>query len=144
MNMRNRTSDSEKSLDRFTVCFEKGLLARLDEIAAERGYPSRSQAMADFIRRAIVKREWKGGCKCAGTISVVYDPADSRPARGLEFLLRGNAKNVLSVQTHILPGGKILSTASVTGHPAALQRLADAMRALKGVTHGSFSIIAPL
>ncbi len=132
------------SLDRFTVCLEKGLLARLDEISAERGYPSRSQAMADFIRRAIVKRELKGGRKCAGTISLVYDPSDSRAVVGIEALLRANSKNVLSLQTNLLPGGKILSTASVTGEPAALERLADALRALKGVTHGSFSIIAPL
>ena len=138
MNMKNA------SLDRFTVCLEKGLLARLDEISAERGYPSRSQAMADFIRRAIVKRDWKGGRRCAGTISLVYDPADSRPVLGIESLVRANSKNVLSVQTNLLPGGKMLSTASVTGEPAALQRLADALRALKGVTHGAFSIIAPI
>ena len=136
--------NTDRSLDRFTVCLEKGLLARLDDISAERGYPSRSQAMADFIRRAIVKREWKGGRQCAGTISVAYDPADGRPAPAIESLLAANAKNVLSVQTNILPGGKILSTVSVTGLPAALERLADALRALKGVTHGSFSIITPL
>ena len=140
MNMKN----TDKALDRFTVCLEKGLLARLDEISVERGYPSRSQAMADFIRRAVTKTEWRGGRACAGSISIVYDPADSRPGRGLETLLRVNAKNVLSLQTNILPGGKVLTTVSVTGQPAALQRLADAMRALKGVTHGSFSIIAPV
>ncbi|MCX5791687.1 MAG: CopG family ribbon-helix-helix protein [Elusimicrobia bacterium] len=132
------------SLDRFTVCLEKGLLARLDGISAERGYPSRSQAVADFIRRAIVKKDWQGGRACAGTVSIVYDPSDPRPGRGLERLLRSGAGSVLSVQTNLLPGGKMLATASVTGQPAALQRLADAMRALKGVTHGSFSIIAPL
>ena len=138
MNMKNA------SLDRFTVCLEKGLLARLDEISAERGYPSRSQAMADFIRRALVKKEWRGGRKCAGAISLVYDPSDSRPVVGIEALARANAKNVLSQQANLLPGGKILSIISVTGDPAALQRLADALRALKGVTHGSFSIVAPL
>ncbi|OGS14386.1 MAG: hypothetical protein A2234_10510 [Elusimicrobia bacterium RIFOXYA2_FULL_58_8] len=135
---------TEKSLDRFTVCLEKGLLSRLDEIASERGYPSRSQAMADFIRRAIVKREWKGGRECAGTISLVYDPADSRPGRGIEALLFANAKSVLSSQAHLLRGGKLLCTIAVTGRPSALQSLADTLRALKGVTHGSFSIIAPL
>lgn len=132
------------ALDRFTVCLEKGLLARLDEVSAERGYPSRSQAMADFIRRAIVKKEWRGGRDCAGTVSVVYDPADSRPGRGLEALLRTNAKSVLSLQTNLLPGGKILVTASVVGRPAALERLADALRAVKGVTHGAFSVVAPV
>jgi len=107
MNMKNN------SLDRFTVCLEKGLLSRLDGISSERGYPSRSQAIADFIRRAIVKKEWRAG-------------------------------NVLSSQSHGLRGGKTLCTVTVTGRPAQLQRLADSLRALKGVTHGAFSIIAPL
>lgn len=131
-------------MDRFTVCLEKGLLSRLDEISQERGYPSRSQAMSDFIRRAIVKRDWKGGRECAGTISLVYDPADSRPGRGVEALLSANGKNLLSAQTHLLRGGKLLCTISVAGRPADLQRLADNLRALKGVAHGAFSIIAPL
>jgi CopG family nickel-responsive transcriptional regulator len=133
-----------QKLDRFTICLEKGLLPRLDAISAERGYPSRSQAMADFIRRAIVKKEWKAGAECAATISVVYDPADARPGRGIETLLRANAGAVLSTQTHLLKGGKALCTITVTGRPAALQRLADALRALKGVAHGSFSIVSPL
>ena len=135
---------TDTSLDRFTVCLEKGLLSRLDEISAERGYPSRSQAMSDFIRRAVTKKEWRGGHDCAGTVSVVYDPSDSRPGRGVEVLLGKNSGNVLSVQTNLLPGGKMLVTAAVSGRPAALERLADALRTLKGVTHGSFSIIAPV
>ena len=133
-----------KSLDRFTICLENGLLHRLDEIVGERGYPSRSQALSDFIRRAAVKKDWRGEKECAATISVAYDPSDSRPAQGIGALLVSNAKNVLSIQTNILPGGKILSTVSVTGKPGELEKLADAMRALKGVAHGSFSIVAPL
>ena len=131
-------------LDRVTLCFEKGLLPKLDGIAAERGYASRSQAMADFIRRAIVKKDWKTGRECAGTISIVYDPSDGRPGRGVEKLLRANTRSVLSVHTHILRNGKMLRTVSVTGRPAGLQRFADDLRALKGVTHGAFSIVSPL
>jgi CopG family nickel-responsive transcriptional regulator len=134
----------QEHLDRFTVCLEKGLLPRLDKISAERGYPSRSQAIGDFIRRAIVKKEWKTGGDCAATISVVYDPADSRPGRGIETLLRANSRNVLSSQTHCLRGGRNLCTVTAAGRPAELQRLADALRALKGVTHGAFSIVSPL
>ena len=131
-------------LERFTVCLEKGLLSRLDEISAERGYPSRSRTMADFIRRAIVRKDRKGGRECAGTISVIYDTADSRPGRGVESILRAAAGMVLSAQSNVLRGGKLLCTVAVAGRPADMERMADAMRALKGVTHGSFSIIAPL
>jgi CopG family nickel-responsive transcriptional regulator len=131
-------------LDRFTLCLEKGLLSKLDGIASERGYPSRSQAMADFIRRAVVRKDWKAGRECVGTISVYYDPADSRPSRAVEKLLISRAADVAGVQTALLSNGRVMVTASVTGKPAVLQRLADQLRAIKGVTHGAFSIVAPL
>ncbi|HNW44996.1 MAG TPA: CopG family ribbon-helix-helix protein [Elusimicrobiales bacterium] len=131
-------------LDRFTLCLEKGLLAKLDGLAAERGYPSRSQAVADFVRRAMVKKDWKAGRECAGTISVHYDPADGRPARAVETVLVRQARNVAATQAVLLKNGHVLLTAAVTGKPADLQRLADELRAIKGVTHGALSIVAPL
>lgn len=132
------------ALDRFTICLEKGLLARLDEISSERGYPSRSRAMSDFIRRAIAKKDWQGGRECAATVSLVYDHSDARPGRGLERLLGAHREKVLSCHSHILRNKKTLCTVTVTGRPAELQGLADSLRALKGVTHGSFSIVSPL
>ncbi len=131
-------------MERYTVCLEKGLLGRLDEIVVERGYRSRSQAMGDFIRRAIVKREWRGGRECAASVSLVYGPGDGRISAGVEKLLKAGGASILSSTSHLLPGGRAMITISLKGRPAALQKLADSLRALKGVTHGSFSIIAPL
>ena len=131
-------------MDRFTLCLEKGLLAKLDEITAERGYPSRSQAMADFIRRAMVKKSWKAGRECAGTISVHYKAGAHSPAAAVEALLAKYAANIAAVQSIMLKHGGIMLTASVTGEPAELEKLADALRALKGVTHGAFSIVTQL
>lgn len=131
-------------LDRYTVCLEKGLLGRLDEIVEERGYHSRSQAMGDFIRRAIVKKDWRVGRECAASVSVVYGPKDRRPAAAIEATLAGHAGRVLSSAAHMLPGGRTMFTAFLRGRPAELEKIADSLRALKGVSHGSFSIIAPL
>ncbi|MDT8285664.1 MAG: CopG family ribbon-helix-helix protein [Elusimicrobiales bacterium] len=131
-------------LDRYTVCLEKGLLGRLDEIVAERGYHSRSQAMADFIRRAVSKKDWRGGRECAASVSVVYGPRDKRPAAAIEKILSGHARRVLSSAAHTLPGGRTMVTAFLRGRPGELEKIADSLRALKGVSHGSFSIVAPL
>ena len=141
---KNLYNIGDMKLDRFTLCLEKGLLAKLDDIVAERGYPSRSQAMADFIRRAIIRKDWKSGRECAAAVSVCYDPADARPAPAIEKLLVRRAVNVAAVQTVPLRNGRLLVTASVTGRPDDLQRLADELRAIKGVTHGAFSLEAPL
>lgn len=134
----------KEHLDRFTVCFEKGLLGRLDGIIEERGYPSRSQAMADFIRRAIVKKDWRGGRDCAASVSVVYGPDNGRPGPAIEKLLRAGGRLVLSSTSHMLPDARVMLTVFLRGRPAELQKLADSLRAVKGVSHGSFSIVAPV
>lgn len=131
-------------MDRFTLCLEDGLLAKLDAIAEERGYPSRSQAVGDFIRRAITRKDWKNGHKCAASVSVIYKTDGNSAAREIERVLAGNRRFLKSVQTVYLDDGEILVVCAVAGVPGELERLADALRAVKGVTHGSFSIISPL
>lgn len=130
-------------MERYTVCLEKGLLGRLDEIVAERGYHSRSQAMGDFIRRAVTKKDWNSGRDCAAAVSVVH-AAGSRAGLELAVLLRPASGRVMSSSSHPLPGGRLMTTVFLRGRPRELQKLADALRAVKGVSHGSFSIIAPL
>jgi CopG family nickel-responsive transcriptional regulator len=130
-------------MERYTVCLEKGLLGRLDEIVAERGYRSRSQAMGDFIRRAVTKKDWSSGRDCAASVSVVH-PSASRAGLELETLLHSASGRVTSSCSHPLPGGRLMTTVFLRGRPRELQKLADSLRAVKGVTHGSFSIIAPL
>ena len=86
-------------MDRFTLCLEDGLLKKLDEISAERGYPSRSQAMADFIRRAIVKKDWTDGRECAGTISVHYPSGKNGPLAGVEEILSASRDCIAGMTT---------------------------------------------
>lgn len=131
-------------MDRFTLCLEDGLLQQLDKIAAERGYPSRSQAMADFIRRAIVKKEYKDGADCVGIIAVLYESGKKSPSLDIENILENNKASIKNAQTTFLKNGFILLNLSVVGKPKELQTLADTLRAVKGVTHGSFSIVSAL
>jgi len=132
------------NMDRFTICLPKGLLNKLDEICRERSYPSRSRAIADFIRRASLRRDWRFGKKCAGVISIVYNIRNLKLQFKINNVLANNSKNILSAQTVIIDGGKIFLTISAAGNPKQLESLADSLRALKGVTHGSFSIAAPI
>lgn len=131
-------------MDRFTLCLEDGLLEKLDGIVAERGYPSRSQAMADFIRRAIVKKEFRRGASCVGTVSIMYDAGRKSPAAELEDVLVANSKLIVSQQTVFINRKSALLVIAVLGRPVELQEFADSLRAVKGVTHGSFSIVSDM
>ena len=131
-------------MDRFTLCLEDGLLEKLDDIVAERGYPSRSQAMADFIRRAIVKKEFKTGKSCVALISVMYCADKKSPAADVEAIMCKNRHLVAAHNSIFLDGGNVLVSISAVGMPDRLQKLADSLRAIKGITHGSFSIVSYL
>lgn len=128
-----------EKMDRVTVCFEKGILPRLDAVLKERGYKSRSQAVSDFLKRALTKREWSAGKECAGMISVVYPGERGGTAQEIQKLLLKNASGIVSVQTAFM-GKSAVAAVLAKGRPRELERMADALRSVKGVSGGSFSI----
>jgi len=128
---------------RFGVSLEASLLRKLDAIARERGYRSRSQAIGDFVRRALVKKEWNNGTQCMGTVSLAFLPEDKGALSEISKLLRARAELVLSCQLFDAGKGGMFAVVAVKGRPAKLQQLADALRGLKGVKHGHFAITAP-
>jgi len=129
-----------KKATKFGVSLDGELLTRLDDIVTERGYASRSQAIADFTRRAIVKKDWDLNHACAGVVSLIFRPEEKNSLQEITVLLARESDCVLSQQNFPLSGGKIFSVIAVKGKPARLQHLADLLRGLKGVESGHFSI----
>ena len=62
-------------MDRISISLPTKLLNEFDEIIAERGYASRSEAIRDAIRDYIIKHKWIHSLEGerAGTINVIYD-----------------------------------------------------------------------
>jgi len=46
-----------KNVERIGVSLEKGLLSKFDKLIAERGYPSRSEAIRDLVRAELGKKQ---------------------------------------------------------------------------------------
>ncbi len=61
------------TLARISITVEEDLLEQFDDYVKERGFPTRSEAMKNMMRDAIVQDEWKKGEFVAGNISLVYD-----------------------------------------------------------------------
>jgi len=61
-------------VERISVSLESKLLRRFDELIEGEGYNTRSEAIRDLIRDALVGREWAKGTKTTMGVSVlVYD-----------------------------------------------------------------------
>ncbi len=61
-------------LIRIGVSMDGRLLARLDQLIAEKGYSNRSEAIRDLIRGELVEQSWEEDDEeTVGTITLVYD-----------------------------------------------------------------------
>jgi CopG family nickel-responsive transcriptional regulator len=103
-------------LVRFGVSLEKSLLDRFDLLIREQQYTNRSEALRDLIRQELVQREWREGGDVAGAITLIYDH---------------HKRDVMS---------KVTDTQHARGKAEEVQKLADALRSIKGVRHTTLSM----
>ncbi|HEX7624391.1 MAG TPA: nickel-responsive transcriptional regulator NikR, partial [Anaeromyxobacteraceae bacterium] len=86
-------------IERIGISLEEELLARFDELIAEKGYQNRSEAIRDLIRDALVQREWsrsKDDQERVAVVALVYDHDASSLAQKLAHIQHENHRAVVS------------------------------------------------
>jgi CopG family nickel-responsive transcriptional regulator len=127
-------------LVRFGVSLEKGLLDKFDALIAERGYASRSEALRDFIRGSLIEKDWKAGEDVAGAITLVYDHHRKDLLARITDIQHDYRPIIISTQHIHLDHNHCLEIIAVRGPAAKVERLADSLRSIKGVKHGTISM----
>ncbi len=127
-------------LVRFGVSLEKGLLDRFDALVSERGFASRSEALRDLIRSQLIAREWQDGEEVAGAVTLVYDHHRKDLVGRLTDIQHDHQRIIVSAQHIHLDHDHCLEIIAVRGRAAEVGRLADALRAVRGVKHGTVSM----
>jgi CopG family transcriptional regulator, nickel-responsive regulator len=127
-------------LVRFGVSLEKTLLEKFDKFIKERNYTNRSEAIRDLIRQELVKKEWLQGEDVAGTITLIYDHHKRDLLNKITDIQHDYQKLIISTQHIHLDHDNCLEIIAARGNPANLQRLADSIKAIKGVKHGTLSM----
>ncbi len=121
-------------LMRFGVSMETGLLKAFDEFVRKKGYTNRSEALRDLVREALSAQAWEEGKEVLAVVVLLYDHRQ----RGLLARLtqaQHQAQALASLHIH-LDEETCLEVVAVRGPAAAVQKLADRMRAEKGVKLG--------
>src|SRR3982751_2685446 len=117
-----------KGVSRITVSLPAALLEDLDRLVAQRGYSSRSQAVAEVVNAQIVESRRKlGNDVMVGTITLHYD----RTVRGLQKNLadiqnKYIAEVISSLHVH-LSQNQIMEVILVQGHAKRLQEITNVM-----------------
>ncbi len=127
-------------LKRFTVSMEDTLLDDFDTFIKERHYQNRSEALRDLIRGRIIEKEWQAEKAVMGVISLVYDHHQHQLQEKVTELQHDYHNQIVST-THVhMDHHNCLEVIIVHGKAGDVRRLADSLKALRGVRNGSLSM----
>ena len=127
-------------LVRFGVSLEKELLNKFDRYIKAKNYPNRSEAFRDLIRQELITKEWKSGKEIAGAITLVYNHHKRELVNRLTDIQHDFQKIIISNQHIHLDHDNCLEIIALRGSPKEAERLADTLKAVKGVKHGILSM----
>ena len=127
-------------LFRFGISLPKDLLYKFDKLITEKNYTNRSEAFRDLIRQELVKKEWEEGEEVAGTVTIIYDHHQRELATKLMDIQHDHGKNIISTQHIHLDHHNCMEIIAVRGSAKEAQKLADMLKAVKGVKHSTFGM----
>ncbi|NLE23076.1 MAG: nickel-responsive transcriptional regulator NikR [Actinobacteria bacterium] len=126
-------------LVRFGVSIDEHLLDRFDELIAEKSYVSRSEALRDLIRGALIEDRWEAGdAEASGTVTLVYDHHSHDLSDRLTERQHSHHEEVVSTLHVHLDARHCLEVIVLRGVARDLKRIADGLIGTKGVKHGRF------
>ena len=127
-------------LVRFGVSLEKGLLEKFDRLIKRKNYTNRSESLRDLIRQALIDEQWQQGSEVAGAITLIYDH-HRRDLLSKVTDVQHDFQDVTVSTQHIhLDHNNCLEIIAVKGHPRKIEKLANMLKAIKGVKHGTLSM----
>ena len=131
-------------LTRFGVSLDDALLRKFDAFCVQRGYASRSEALRDIIRDTLLQdkigRATDEQQAATGVFSMIYDHHQHDLAQQLTNK-QHDAHECVTATLHVhLDHHNCLEVLVLKGAAGEITRLADGLRAVRGVKHGSFAI----
>jgi CopG family nickel-responsive transcriptional regulator len=134
-----------RPVSRISMSLPFALLKELDRMVGERGFISRSQAMADMLHRCLIehKREL-GDDVMVGTVTLVYDNSVPGLRKQLADLQSRHIDEVISSLHVHLVRNQTMEVILVQGPVRMLQAIADQLISRRGVISGKMHLVAAL
>ena len=126
---------------RFGVSIEPYLLKKFDNMIKKERYENRSEAIRDLIRKNLIEEKSKNPDEnVIGTLTMIYDHHAGNLTNKLLELQHNHHSEILST-THIhVDHHNCLEVLVLKGKSGRVKKLADSIKALKGIKHGELVI----
>ena len=130
-----------EKITRFGISIEPDLIKKFDTSIKKEGYTNRSEAIRDLIRKDLISEKNKNPDEEAiGTLTMLYDHHIGNLTEKLLDLQHDRTKEIL-VTTHVhIDHHNCLEVLVLSGKIGKIQKLADKIKALKGIKHGELVI----
>jgi len=122
---------------RVSFSLEESVLERFESYRRSHGFPSRSEAITNLIRKAFVEEEWQKGKDVAGAISIVYDHHKRGITDKLTAAQHDFGKLIVCTQHVHLDHYNCMEVIVVRGGAEAIRKLLARLKAVKGIKHSS-------
>ena len=130
---------------RFGVSIEQDLLENFDRLIAERRYRTRSEALRDLIREALIQQkiETEIDTQALGSLTLIYDHHASNLQQEMAQLQHNFHQLILSVMHLHVSHDDCMELIALRGSVAEIVRLANGLLSLKGVKNGKLFLTLP-
>jgi len=125
-------------LVRFGVSIDQDLLENYDRLIAERGYATRSEALRDLIREALIQQkiEMQTGIQALGSLTLVYDHHARNLTQEMGEIQHRFHDNILSVMHLHVSHDDCLEIIALRGIVLEIIELSNSLLSLKGIKNG--------
>ena len=142
--MKQNQPNKKVPIRRITISIPELLAQKMDKIIQERGFPNRSQGIADIIEEQFVESQEEQNATMAGTIILVYDASKAGLFQKIDRIERFHIPEVISSQRVLLEGDFILEVVLVQGPVQTLRKITDRLITCKGVSSGRLHLTPKL
>ncbi|GAA5482670.1 CopG family ribbon-helix-helix protein [Haloferula sargassicola] len=133
--------DNGEGLRRITVSMPEETFQSLDRLVNERGFDSRSQAIAEMIHQQAAEHLGKIGTEVmAGALTLVYDESKSTLLRDLSRICREHVAEVISSQHVLLEDEHVMEVLLMQGPARTLREIANKLVTCKGVKRAHLTL----
>lgn len=130
---------------RFGVSIDDSLLERYDGYIAGRGYATRSEALRDLIRDALIQNriEVKSKTKALGSLTLVYDHHSRNLLQEMTEIQHNYHSLILSVMHLHVGHDDCMEVIALKGLVSDIVSLSNSLLSLKGIKNGKLFLTLP-